>query len=209
MNKNKKYFESFRKKYHFILNNSDLSPLIKKHFNANGSWIIFIFALLENRIDPKKIFNHIKINRDEWCELFIPLYSNQQAINLYKKLEVNPVISLEQTINEFNCFATFANSFVSFIHKHNLSLSIADEQVKKMIINAFGYILYNTINFKLPFTIKQMLLDPDYDTKYLFVLNNTKLFSTIKELILANCGKKINDLIILLLGQSNELSVEE
>lgn len=206
MNKNKVVFDKFKKKYTFILENKDLSEVMNHHYNKNGSFIIFLLALLENRLGQKKIMNNVFINKDEWVELFISLYSEPKSKELVSKLEINPITQLQQTIESFECFNKFANDFIDFIKKHNLNINIDENKLKTLIKNVFGYILYNSINLKIPYDFKDILLDPDYETKYQYILNNTKLYAAAKQSIIDNCNNKINDLIVLLLGLSNQLN---
>lgn len=206
MNKNKAVFEKFKKKYTFILENKDLCEAMNNHYNKNGSFIIFLFALLENRLGQKKIMSNVFINKEEWIELFIMLYNEPKSKELVNKLEINPITQLQQTIETFECFNPFANEFITFIKKHNLNVNIDEGKLKAMIKNVFGYILYNSINLKIPYDFKDILLDSDYETKYQYILNNTKLYAAAKQSIIENCQSKINDLIVLLLGLSNQLN---
>ena len=69
--------------------------------------------------------------------------------------------------------------------------------------------LYNNIEYKLPYSFEKILADPDYDTKYIFILNNTKLFSLAKQSIVDNCEEDINDIIVLILCMSKTLNKEQ
>ncbi len=139
-------------------------------------------------------------------ELFKVLYKEERAIHLFKKLEVNPITPLEQTINEFSCFDNFINNTINFFKKHSLNLNIDELKLKSLIKNALGYILYNHIECKIPYSFDKILNDPDYDTKYIVVLNNTKLFGLLKKDITENCQDHINSLIVLVLGMSKALN---
>lgn len=206
MSKTAKVFHQLKSKYQFLLNDSDLKELLANHYDKDCCSIIFILGLLENRIDSKKILNHININKDEWVELFKVLYKEERAIHLFKKLEVNPITPLEQTINEFSCFDNFINNTINFFKKHSLNLNIDELKLKSLIKNALGYILYNHIECKIPYSFDKILNDPDYDTKYIVVLNNTKLFGLLKKDITENCQDHINSLIVLVLGMSKALN---
>ncbi len=206
MTKDEKVFKKYKAKYSFILGDKYLSDLLKSHFDSEGAFVIFMIGLMNNQVNPKKIMSQLKINMDEWCELFCRLYKDQKIVNLYKKLEINPIIPLEQIIDSFDCFNPFINDFVEELKKHELNLNINERSIKDILKGVFGYLLYNSIDCKIAYSFEKILLDPDYETKYLIILNNTKLFARAKQNILANCKDKINDLIVLLLGMSKPLS---
>lgn len=209
MTKDEKLFEQFKRKHSSIFNDVNFSNLLQDHFNKNGSFVCFVLALIENRWDQKKLITHLSINKDEWLELLGILYRDEHIIDIYKKLEINPIVPLEQTIASFNCFNSFINSLLDFLRKHEINLNIHEKDLKELFKSGLGYLLYNNIEFKLHYEIKDNILDNDYETKYIFVLNNTKLFAGIKKLILDNCGENINDLIALLLGMSKPLSEDK
>ena len=208
MTKDEKFFKKFKTKYSTIFNHPLISEALKNHFDNNGSFIAFTLGLVENRIDNNKFLTHLKINKDEWAELFITLYKNQNIIDIYKKLEINPIVPLEQTISSFNCFDGFINQFIEFIKKHEINLNIHESKIKTILKSAYGYLFYNKIDCKLPYNINEIIVDPEYDTKNVVILNNTKLFATVKQQIVSSCGEKINDLIVLLLGLSNKLNFD-
>lgn len=209
MSKNNKIFLKLKKRYQFIFNDTELRDLLKQHYDSDGCSIGFILGLLENQIEKGKVLDQLSINKDEWLELFRSLYKESTPAKLFKRLEVNPIIPLEQTINEFNCFDQFASDVVSFLKKHEINIGINELNLKQLIKNACGYILYNNIDCKIPYTFDEILVDPDYDTKYIIVLNNTKLFSLVKNGIVGNCKNKINDLIVLVLGMSKPLASQK
>lgn len=206
MTKDEKVFKKYQTKYSFILTDKYLSDLLKLHFDSQGAFVIFMVGLMNNQVSPKKIMSQLKINIDEWSELFCRLYKDQKIIDLYKKLEINPIIPLEQIIDSFDYFNPFINDFVETLKKHELNLNISESGIKDILKSVFGYLLYNSIDCKIAYSLEKILLDPDYETKYLMILNNTKLFAKAKQNILANCKDKINDLIVLLLGMSKPLS---
>lgn len=206
MTKDEKKFKKYKSKYSFIFNDKILSDLLKQHFDNKGCFIVFIIALLNNQIDSKRIMTQLKINKDEWSELFCTLYKDEKIVELYRKLEINPIIPLEQTIESFTCFNSFINNFIDFLKKHELNLNINEASIKSILKNTFGYLLYNTVECKIPYSFEQMLLDPEYETKYLVILNNTKLFAKAKQEIVSNCKDKINELIVLLLGMNKKLN---
>ncbi|MCQ2957060.1 MAG: hypothetical protein MJ233_04500 [Mycoplasmoidaceae bacterium] len=138
--------------------------------------------------------------------MFCTLYKDEKIVELYRKLEINPIIPLEQTIESFTCFNSFINNFIDFLKKHELNLNINEASIKSILKNTFGYLLYNTVECKIPYSFEQMLLDPEYETKYLVILNNTKLFAKAKQEIVSNCKDKINELIVLLLGMNKKLN---
>lgn len=206
MNKTQKVFLKLKSRYQFLLSDPDLVELLKQHYDKEGCAIIFIFGLLENRIDRNKLINHIQINKDEWLNLFYPLYKNERAIKLFKKLEVNPITPIEQTISAFYCFDDFINNFILFLKKHEINIGIDETELKRLLKYSLGYILYNQIDCKIPYSFDKILKDPDYDTKYIVVLNNTKLFALVKKGITDNCQSNINNLIMLVLGMSKALN---
>lgn len=209
MTKDEKIFGKFKQKHSFIFNDVNFKNLLKTHFDKNGTFVSFIIALIENRLDENKVITHLSINKDEWIELFENLYKNQDVIEVYKKLEINPIIPIEQTVSSFSCFNSFINLLLDFIRQHGMNLNIRETELKEMFRAAFGYLLYNNIDCKLHYEIIDNILDNDYDTKYIFVLNNTKLFASIKNIILNTCGNKVNDLIVLLLGMNKALSEDK
>lgn len=209
MTKNAKAYKKFWKKYSLILDDKYLSELRKNHFDKNGAFVGFLLAFLDNQINNKKLFSQFKVNKDEWCELLCEIYKDPEPIKLFKKLEINPIVPLEQTIDEFSCFDAFINHFIKFVKMHQLNLNIDENNVKQLIKNAFGYILYNCIECIVPYKLDNILVDQDYETKVLMAINNTKLFSFAKQSILENCQDKINNLIVLLLSMSNKLNYDK
>lgn len=209
MTKDEKLFKKFKTKYSIIFNDQLINDALKNHFDNNGSFIAFTLGLIENRIDNNKFLTHLKINKDEWVELFLTLYKNQTIIDIYKKLEINPIVPLEQTISSFGCFDDFINLFIEFIKKHEINLNIHESKIKTILKNTFGYLFYNKIECKLPYDINEIVVDPEYDTKNVVILNNTKLFAAAKQQITNCCGEKINDLIVLLLGMNQSHSCDK
>lgn len=209
MTKNAKAYQKFKNKYSFILNDRFLVEVRENHFDKNGAFISFLLAFLDNKINSKKLHNQLTVNKDEWSDLFIQIYKEESYIDLYKKLEINPIVPLEQTIREFDRFDSFINTFVNFVKVHELNLNISEDKLKLLVKNAFGYLLYNSIECKIPYKLEDILLDREYETKLLMAVNNTRLFSLVKQSILDNCRDKINNLIVLLLGMSNKLNYEK
>ncbi|MCQ3908953.1 MAG: hypothetical protein MJ200_05555 [Mycoplasmoidaceae bacterium] len=134
------------------------------------------------------------------------LYRNQEMIELYKRLEINPIVPLEHTISSFDCFDKFITNFFSLLKQHENNLNVSEDIIKKLIKSTLGYLLYNCISCKIPYEFKDILVDPEYDTKYQIILNNTKLFATAKQYIIDVCRNNINDLIVLLLGSNNSFT---
>lgn len=206
MTKDEKLFKKYKARYSFIFNDKYLSDLLKQHFDSNGCFIVFMIALLNNKVEPRRIMAQLKINKDEWSELFCHLYKDEVIKSLYKKLEINAIIPLAQIIQSFDCFNPFINQFIEALKSHELNLNISEASIKQILKSVFGYLLYNSIECKIPYNFEQILLDPDYETKYLMVVNNTKLFAQAKQNIVLHCGDKINDLIVLLLGMNKKLN---
>lgn len=206
MNKTEKVFNKIRTRYDFLVQNPDLKDLLKNHYDKDGRSILFIIGLLENRIGRIKIFNHIQINRDEWVELFGMLYKEEKLVQFFNKLEINPITPFEQTLQAFDYFDPFINKTINFFKKHDLNLNIDELELKSLLKYTLGYILYNSIECKIPYSFNEILADPDYNTKYIVVLNNTKLFSLVKKGITNNCQGDINNLIMLVLGMSKSLN---
>lgn len=208
MTKNEKLFAKLKKRFSFIFNDQYISELLEHHFDKNGCFIAFVIGLLENRIDKKKILNHFKINKDEWSELFCLIYKDQQIIDVYKKIEINPVVSFDTITKSFDCFDKFIDLLIEFLKKHEIETKIEDQKLKKLFKFVFGYILYNSLDCKLPYELNEILLDPEYENKYSIILNNTKLFSLAKQKIVDVCDDKINEVIVLLLGMNKALSYD-
>ena len=208
MNKDDKLFNKFKKRYSFVFHDSQMSKVLKTHFDKRGSFIVFTIAFIENVMGKKQIYDQIKINKDEWITLFLSLYNNEKLVELYKKLEINPIVPLEHTVASFNLFNPFIESLFELLKSHEINLNIHESDLRILFTNVFGYIFYNCIDCKLAYDFKDILTDPEYDTKYLVVLNNTKLFSKAKESIVQNCNEKINDLIVLLLGSNKSLNIK-
>ena len=206
MNKTEKVFNKIKTRYQFLVVNPDLKDLLKNHYDCDGRSILFVIALLENRIGKRKIFHHIQINKDEWIELFSILYKEEKLVQLFKKLEINPITPFEQTLQAFDYFDRFINSTINFFKKHDLNVNIDELELKNLLKYALGYILYNSIECKISYSLNEILNDPDYNTKYIVILNNTKLFSLVKKNIADNCQSDINNLIMLVLGMSKSLN---
>lgn len=209
MSSNKKLLQKYKDKLSFIFNDKFLSQSIKNHFDKNGTCILFVIALLQNKLGEKVINNHLYINKDEWIDLFSSLYRDENVIKVYKKLEINPIIPLNQIIDSFKCFNRYVDTLITFLKQHELNLNISENDLRCLFKNVFNYVTYNCIDCKLPYDLKDILHDPDYDTKYLMILNNTKLFAAAKQSIISCCKDKINDLIVLLLGTNKSLSEED
>lgn len=204
MTKDEKIFKKFKHKYIFIFN--DLNKALQNHFDKKGGFVTFIIAFLECKFSSKHVYEQMKINKDEWVELFLGLYQNQEIQDIYKKLEINPIVPLEQTIASFDCFDKFITNFFTLLKQHENNLNVSEDTIRQLIKSVLGYLLYNSIDCKIAYEFKDILLDPDYDTKYQILLNNTKLFATAKQNIVNVCQNKINDLIVLLLGSNNSLT---
>lgn len=198
MRNNEKELSKIKKTFSFIFN-KDLVALLNKHFDKNASFILLTIALLQNKIGSKIIYNNFYINREEWTDLFISLYQNNLIINAFDKIKINPVISIDNIINSFNCFDQFIDQLIHFLEKHQLNLGIEKKQLKQLFKNIFIYLSYNKINVQLAENLNDIIIDNDYDKKFLILSNNTKLFSVTKKMILDNFGDKINDLIVFLL----------
>ena len=63
----------------------------------------------------EKLYDQLKVNKDEWCELLCEIYKNREIVKIFKQLEMNPIVPLEQTINSFSCFDSFINRFIKFL----------------------------------------------------------------------------------------------
>lgn len=209
MTKDEKIFQKFKKKYSVIFDDANLNQQIQNHFDQNGAFVGFCLAILSNKLDQDKLINHLKINCEEWVNLFSLLYKNNQIVNLYKKLEMNPIIPLEHIIESFSCFDEFINKFIWFLKQSEINLNIAEEELKDLIKNGLGYLLYNKVDCKLPYEIDKILLDNDYETKKIVILNNTKLFAAVKKSIVDNYFDGINDFIVLILGMNKGLSLDK
>lgn len=209
MTKDEKLFLKYKKQFAFLFNDEALASLLSNHFDNNGCYIVFVIAILQNKLEKDKVLNHLKINKDEWIQLFSQLYKNQDIINLYKKLEINPIVPLEQTIERFDCFNPFINELINFLKQHELNTNIHETKIKQLLVSVFGYLLYNHIGCNLPYDIEKILTDHEYDTKYTIILNNTKLFASAKKQIIEVFGETINDLIVLLLGMNKQLNLDK
>ncbi|XQP54864.1 MAG: hypothetical protein ACOQNV_01855 [Mycoplasmoidaceae bacterium] len=206
MTKDEKIFKSFKNRYSFIFNDSNIVKALANHFDKRGSFISFVIAFLQCKFSEKHVYEQIKINKDEWIELFLSLYTNQEIIELFKKIEINPIVPLEQTVSSFNCFDPFITSLFTLLKQHENNLNVSEDIIRQLLKSALGYLLYNSIDCKIAYEFKDILIDPEYDTKYQIILNNTKLFATAKRYIVDICQDKINDLIVLLLGSNKSFT---
>lgn len=206
MTKNEKIFKRLKKRYSFLFQSDILQQAIQNSFNKNGSLLAFAIGLLENRLDNKQVFNLISINKDEWIDLFSKLYQDTKINDIFQKLQINPVIPIDQITQTFTCFDKFIDELIMLLKQHQINLNISEIKLKSMIRNTFGYLLYNSIDWIIPYHLNEILIDNEYDAKYVVILNNTKLFAVVKQEIVSNCGEKINDLIAFLLGINKPLS---
>lgn len=209
MTKNEKKIKKFKKNFSFFFKDKYLSPLLKEHFDNNGSFITFIISFLTNKFGLDRTVSQLRINQDEWSLLFCHLYENKDVVDTYKKLEINPAISLNDIEKSFDCFDAFLNELIKFLSYHEFKPDLTSAQIKSLLKTNLGYLLYNKINHKIAYHFKDVLTDIEYDTKYTFVLYNTKLFSKAKQEILNYCGDKINDLIEVLLGLNQQLNLDK
>lgn len=202
-------FNNFKNNFNEIFKDKNFIDMTKNHFNKNGSFAVFTLALLQNRVSEGKIIANARINKQDWMIMFENLYKDQNIINTFEKLNLNPVITLNNIVKMFVVFENFANQVWSYVAEQNWDLNISKNDFIEMISSAFGYLTYNQIECKLNNKLSDIVQDPQYDTKYTIILNNTKLFAKAKSCILKHCELKINDLIVILLGASNHLALDK
>lgn len=205
--KDEKIFNKFKKNYSFIFNNETIKNLLENHFNKNGSFIVFTLSILQNKVGGKAIFNHAKINLQDWISLFENLYSDEQIKKVFEIVKLNPLQDLAAIQNMFVCFKPFAEKLIDYLDEQELKININKNAFVQTICDAFGYFLYNDLEVKINQNIKDIIEDKHYDKKVTIILNNIKLFAVVKKHIQDYCGEKINDLIVLVLGGSNHLAL--
>jgi len=207
--KDEKIFNKYKQEFKFIFKDKNFIEFTQNHFNKNGSFAAFTLAFLQNRVGEKRIYDCARINKDEWVGLFENLYKDQTIFDAYNKLSLNPIIALDKIKITFKCFDNFIDKLFDYIKEQEWSLNISNKDAKELLVSAYGYILYNSIECKLGRQLEDIVVDKDYDNKYIIILNNTKLFSEIKNNIRECCSEKINDLIVVLLGGSNHLALDK
>jgi len=207
--KDEKIFNKFKQDFKFIFKDNNFIRFTQNHFNKNGSFAAFTLAFLQNKVGEKRVFDSARINSKEWVDLFESLYNDQTIKDALDKLILNPLIPLDKIQNTFKCFDNFIDKLFDYIKEQEWSLNISNKDAKELLVSAYGYILYNSIECKLDRQLDDIVVDPKYDQKYTMILNNTKLFSDVKNNIRNYCGEKINDLIVILLGGSNHLALDK
>lgn len=198
-------YSKFQKKYRAIFKDDKFIEFTRKHFNSNGGFAGFILAFLENQVGSKKALEHVTINAHDWIDIFYDLYTDENIIVEFNNLVLNPIIEYNMIVKSFDAFDPIISKFIRYFERENLDFKLPNEQIRRIIKTAFSYILYNCLDCKLPYQIGDLLTDVQYDQKVIIVLNNTRFFSDAKKAILDNCGKKINDLITMLLAVSKNL----
>lgn len=199
----------FKLIYQKVFLNPKFVSAIKTHFNKNGGFAAFILGFVENQIGREKLLKHIDINLPEWIELFADLYDDLTIIDTYSNLGFNPIISLEEIKKSFSCFDKMIDKIWMYFNSEQLSININEFHTKQILKSSLGYLLYNSIDCRIKYDFLDILSDPLYDQKIVMITYNTKLFADAKRCIVNNCGKKINDLITLLLGASKDLNFDK
>lgn len=207
--KDDKLYKKFKRQYKLIFSNKDFIDCAKSSFDRKYGLVAFILSLLENQIGSEKLLLSLQKNKNEWLNLFASLYKDENINKAYEILSLNPIVDFDKIVGCFDCFDNAISIITNFIEYKNINIDIGFKYFKKILKSGFGFILYNAIDCKINYSFEQILTDNEYDAKILMILNNTKLFALVKDAIVESCGNKINNLITLLLGISNDLSYDK
>lgn len=208
MNKTEKLFRKFKRDFSFILNKIDHVVKKTKHFDENSALASYVLVFLNNRCDSKKLRMHLKRNKDYWINLLLELYRDEQIVETYNNIKLNPYINFNNLVKSFKCFNSFIHQFIEAVKSQDLNLKLSDDLISDFITFGLGYLIYNKVDCLINYELADILLDKKYDSKIQIIIYNTRLFSLIKKLILDNCQEKINDFISLIIGMSKPLSKE-
>lgn len=207
--KDEKIFKKFKKDYSFIFNDNILKNKIKNHFDSNGSLACFILMFLEITYKKARARRYLEMNKEKWLRLFTLLYSDQDIIDAYNDLELNPCIDFDVIKKSFSCFNGFNKELLQLLNQNQVVLGLDDQVIKEFITKGFGYLIYSKIDCDVLYDIADVVEDPKHDAKVQMVIYNTRLFSDIKNLILKYCNDNVNDFIVLILGMTKRLSWEK
>lgn len=207
--KDEKIFKKFKKEYSFIFNDKILKNKIDNHFDKNGSFVSFILIFLETTYKKERAKRYLEMNKEKWLRLFTLLYSDQNIIQEYNNLELNPCIDFEIIKKGFDCFNVFIKEMILLLNQNQIKLGLDNTTIKEFITKGFGYLIYSKIDCNVYYDIEDVVKDTKHDAKIQMVIYNTKLFADIKNLILKYCNDNVNDFIVLILGMTKRLSQEK
>jgi len=196
--------KKIQKHFSFILKNNILSNDYDKDCNLST----YIILLMINQLGEEQTFTLIKKNENEFINLFVKLECNKEisdALFLFKESEKLDIETIE---NKKTIFKSFNDNFIKLLSTLDVNLSLDNNAISELIYTGLIYILHSLIDCKLNHNIDDILKDPKYDYKLHVILNDTKLFAKLKQLILKNCGSHISDFISLINGLTPKLAHE-
>lgn len=203
--KNVKRYLRFQKKIKFILHDNKMHFLLKHHYDHCGRVLTYILYFIVYWTNDRKIIKKILQFKDEWILLFTKFYQNKKIQKIFTLINNNPQEFDINNIKMFDEIKSFIKMLIFFIKKQQIQLLVSDDKTYNIIFLSLRYLFYNSAISKISQPINKILIDLDYDKKYIITLNNITLFANAKNCILHSCGNKVSDLISFLFGCSNEL----
>ena len=202
--KDVKRYLKFQKKIKFILHNKETQNFLKNHYDHCGKIITLILYYVVQWSNDKKIVKKIRNFKSEWISLFAKFYNDKEIKKIFAKIISYPEI-FENNINAFDKIRPFIKILLLFIKNQQIKLIILMNEAYNVIYLSLRYLIYNFAKSQIPNAINEILVDKDYDKKYIITLNNVNFFTDAKNSILDSCGNKVSDLISFLCGCSNKL----
>jgi len=194
--------KKIQKHFSFVLKNNILSNDFDKDCNLSTYIILFMV----NQLGEEQTLTLIKKNENEFINLFVKLECNKEisdTLLFFKDTEKLEITTIE---SKKSIFSSFNDSFISLLSSLNVDLSLSNKAISEIVQTGLIYILHSLIDCQLDHNIDDILKDPNYDYKLHVILNNTKLFAKLKQLILSNCGPHISDFISLINGLTPKLA---
>lgn len=207
--KDEKIFLKFKKEFSFIFNDQILKREIQNHFDKKGAFASYILAFISFRFKKKRLIKTILSNKEVWLSFFTKLYKDQEIIKAYTKLDLNPCIEFDKVIKCFDCFDTIIEQLLFLLKQERIDLNLSNEEINKFLKHGLGYLLYDQIDFVIPYELKDILNDEKYESHLQMIIYNTRLFGYLKELILKYGLTEVNDFIVLILGMTKRHAQEK
>ena len=173
--KNVKRYLRFQKKIKFILHDNRMHFLLKHHYDRCGRVLTYILYFIVYWTNDRKIIKKILQFKDEWILLFTKFYQNKKIQKIFALINNNPQAFNINNIKMFDEIKPFIEMLIFFIKKQQIQLLISNNKTYNIIFLSLRYLIYNSAISKISQPINKILVDLDYDKKYIITLNNITL----------------------------------
>jgi len=187
-----KLYQKTIKDFAFILKDKKLNS----SYDVDNSLSNFVVLTLVNQIRHDKTIWLLENNKELFLNLFIELENDENIKLTLESFKSNPTIEVNEINSKKNIFDSFINKLISTLQNLSIDIKLNPTQTKDFFETGLIYILYSLVEVKIEADIDDILADPEYDKKLKIILNNTRLFSNFRQLVINYFGSKINDFIV-------------